>query len=261
MTSPATALRLEGVGKCYMVSTLAARETFPQTLNRLLTGNSSRRALWALRGLSFELARGEVLGVIGANGAGKSTLLMLLAQIIAPTEGRVEVHGKSSIFFQLASGLRPQLTVLDNFSVCAALLGIERAKFRELLPAMVEFSGLGDYLHARYGELSSGLAARVPFAAAVHAKLDIVMADEMIAVGDEAFQQKCFKTFEEFRRSGKTMVLASHGMDLVAKLCTKSLYLRGGAAAYFGDPIEAIRRYGADSSAPGSALARAEPLL
>jgi ABC-type polysaccharide/polyol phosphate transport system ATPase subunit len=235
---------LDGVGKVYSVSTRSSRERFPETLRRLLTGNAAHRALWALRGVSFELGRGEVLGVIGANGAGKSTLLTLLAQIVAPTEGRLEVNGKSSLFFQLASGLRPQLSVLDNFSLCAALLGIPRASFRELLPAMVDFSGLGDYLHARYGELSSGLAARVPFSAAVHADLDIIMADEMIAVGDEAFQRKCFGTFEAFRKGGKTMVLASHDMEMIGKLSTKVLYLKEGRAEFFGEPRDAIRRYG-----------------
>ena len=124
--------------------------------------------------------------MIGPNGAGKSTLLILLAEVLGPTEGRVEVNGGTNIFFQLGSGLQPQLTVLDNFSVCAALLGMPRERFHEILPAIVAYSGLKDYLHARYGELSSGLAARVPFATAVHADLDIIMADgEQITVGPD----------------------------------------------------------------------------
>jgi ABC-type polysaccharide/polyol phosphate transport system ATPase subunit len=247
--SEGIALRLEAAGKRYWLSTLAERERFPQTVRRLLTGNSSRRPLWALRDVTMTVGRGEVLGVIGPNGAGKSTLLMLLAGIIGPTEGVVDVRGRASLFFQLASGLRPQLSVLDNLSLCAALLGIGRARFREILPGMIEFSGLGDFLHARYGELSAGMAARVAFSAAIHADLDIIIADEMISVGDEAFQKKCFAAFDDMRRRGKTMVLASHSMDQVLKLCTKTAYLRKGKLEYFGEPADAIKRYGDDSAA------------
>ncbi len=254
--SAAPAIQLKAVGKRYWISSLDVRRGVLESAARLFSGESRRRPLWALRDVSFELPRGEILGVIGPNGAGKSTLLLLLAGILGTTEGSLRVNGRTHLFFQLASGLQPRLTVLDNIYVCAALLGMPRRKLRKLLPSIIEFSGLKDYLHARFGELSTGLAARLSFATAVHADMDIVLADEMIAVGDEAFREKCFRTFMAFRKQGKTMVLSSHGMDTIENLATRVLYLNQGGVAYYGKPKEAIARFLGDIKTPAQPRGR-----
>lgn len=237
------AIRLQGVSKRYWISTRASQESFPKAVRRLITGVSDRKPLWALKDVSLELKRGEILGLIGPNGAGKSTLLLLLARILGPTEGRVQVFGRTNLFFGLSSGLQSRLSVLDNFYVCAALLGLPRRRFLKLLPAIVEFAGLEKYLHAHFGELSSGLAARVAFSVAMHTDLDIILVDELLGVGDQAFREKCSRKFREFQERGKTMVLASHSMDIVASLCSQALFLNEGRVACVASPKKAIQRF------------------
>jgi ABC-type polysaccharide/polyol phosphate transport system ATPase subunit len=239
----AVALSVRRAGKRYDAAVGRARETVPEALRRLLSGESSRRPLWALRGADFEVRRGESVAVIGPNGAGKSTLLLLLARIVDPTEGEVLVNGATSLLFQVASGLQPRLSVLDNLWVCSALLGFPRAEFRRRLPEILAYAGLEDRVHMRYGELSAGMAARLPFAVAVHGELDVVLSDEMISVGDEAFRRRCVGTFERLRAEGKTLVVATHDLDLAQKLCPRALYLDGGRVLFDGPSAEAVARY------------------
>lgn len=226
--SAETAILLEDVGKRYDIASDHARESFPRAVLRVLTGSETRRPLWALDEIDLEIRRGETVGVVGPNGAGKSTLLLMIAGIIAPTVGRVSVFGRTNLFFQATSGLQPRLSVIDNLWVCAALQGFPRAEFRRRLPEIVAYSGLEDYLEARYGELSTGMAARLPFSVAVHGKLDIVLADEMITVGDEAFRERCMDTFLRLRAEGRTIVLATHNEPLVSTFCTRAVFLDGG---------------------------------
>jgi lipopolysaccharide transport system ATP-binding protein len=241
------AIRAKGLGKKYMIGVRDRRPTVLSRLRRGLMGRPDRRELWALRGIDLEIRRGEIFGVVGPNGAGKSTLLLLLAGILAPSAGELTVHGRTDPFFQFAAGLRPGLTVLDNFMLCGALLGIPRAEFKRRLPAMLEFSGLGDWLYCRYGELSAGMAARLPFSAAIHADLDIIVIDEMLAVGDRAFRAKCLQAFKMLAARGKTLVLVSHTTEFIEELCERALYLKGGEAAYCGPAKEAVRRLIAES--------------
>lgn len=243
------AIRAEGLGKSYMIGVREARPTLLNRLRRDLIGRPDQRELWALRGLDLEIRRGEIFGIVGPNGAGKSTLLLLLAGILEPSAGALSVNGRTDPFFQLAAGLRPALSVLDNFKLCAALLGIPRVEFARLLPDMLQFSGLEDSLYCRYGELSAGMAARLPFAAAIHAELDIIVIDEMLAVGDRAFQAQCIKAFKSLSAEGKTLVLVSHNLELIVELCGRALYLHGGREAYCGPAQEAVKRLIAESAA------------
>lgn len=254
------AIRLENAGKRFYVSDRARRENFPATTRRLLTGAATHRPVWALKDVSLEIAKGEICGIIGPNGAGKSTLQLIIAGILTPTEGRVEVFGKTNPFFQLSAGLQPRLTVSENFSYCAALLGISPAKFREKFPAMLEFSGLEEYLYARYGELSSGLAARIAFSTAIHAELDIILVDEALSVGDKMFQLKCRETFINFSRQGKTLVIVSHDLDTLSGMCTSMAYLNHGRLAFHGAPAEGVRKYWSDAGeAAGKPAGQASP--
>lgn len=241
--SPETAIRLEGVGKRYDIASDHSRESFPRAVLRVLTGSKTRRPLWALREVELEVRRGETVGVMGPNGAGKSTLLLMIAGIIEPTVGRVSVFGRTNLFFQAASGLQPRLSVLDNLWVCAALLGFPRAEFRRRLPEIVAYAGLGDYLEARYGELSTGMAARLPFSVAVHGDIDIVLADELITVGDEAFRARCMETFTRLRAEGRTIVLATHNAPLVSDFCTRAIFIDGGRIRHDGPVAETLDAY------------------
>lgn len=243
MTRGEVVFRAQGAGKRYAAAIGRARETVPEALRRLLAGASSRREFWALRNVDFEVRRGEAVAVIGPNGAGKSTLLLLLARIVDPSAGVVEVKGSTSLLFQVASGLQPRLSVLDNFWVCSALLGFPREEFRRRLPEIAAYAGLSDRLHVRYGELSSGMAARLPFSVAVHGELDVVLSDEMIAVGDQAFRRRCVDTFQRLRGEGKTIVVATHDLDLARSLCSRAIYLDAGRVVFDGPVADAVAAY------------------
>ena len=237
------AVQVENLGKSFLIGAENRHPTLLGRLNRWVRGTSPQKILWALQEINFELRRGEILGVIGANGAGKSTLLLLIAQILSPSEGQVRAYGRTSPFFQLSAGLQPELTVLENFSLCAALLGIRPAAFKKNLDGIIAFSGLKDYLYAKYNELSTGLAARLPFSTAIHADLDIILVDEMLAVGDQAFQSKCKRSFLDLRAQGKTIIFVSHNLDIIRELCPTTLYLKNGGASYLGDSEEAVQLY------------------
>ncbi len=240
------AVRLESIGKRFEIGAAQQRPSLLQTARRWLTGSVEKRELWALRGVDLEVRRGEILGLIGPNGAGKSTILLLTARILVPTEGSISLRGRTNPFFQLSAGLQPELTVRENFSLCAALLGIPRADYRRHFDRIVEFAELRPYLNARLAELSTGLAARVPFSTAVHADLDILLVDEMLSVGDAAFQAKCRDVFMRFKRQGKTLLIVSHNLDLIRTLCDRCLYLSDGRVRYLGEPDEAVRRLAKD---------------
>ena len=240
---PGPAIRVEKLGKRFLIGVKAEKESFFGTTRRLVTGWTRHRELWALHDVTFSVEHGETLGIIGPNGAGKSTLLLLLAQILAPTEGTCQVSSKTHCFFRLGAALQPRLTVLDNFSLCSALLGLDRSEFRRRLPAMIAYSGLEDYQYARYGELSSGLAARLPFAAAIHTDLDIILVDEMLMVGDQNFQAKCLKTFRDLKEQKKTLIMVSHNLQQIESLCSRTLYLDEGKIAFLGDTSSAVRMH------------------
>ena len=232
-----------GLGKHYDLALSFGRESTPQTIRRMTVGASGRRVHWAVRDASFEIGRGEIVGLIGPNGAGKSTLLLLMAGIAAPSEGTVKTRGRADIFFQLGSALSPRLSVLDNLFLCSALLGHDRARTRARTDRILEFAGLTEYRNALFGVLSSGMAARLPFAVALHGDLDIVLSDEAVAVGDAAFQVRCAEAFEGLRKAGKTVMLATHSFDTVRKQCTRALYLDEGRIRVDGSPEEALKAY------------------
>ena len=236
-------LSASGLGKCYDLALSFGRESMPQTIRRMITGSSRRRVHWAVRDVSFEIGRGEIVGLIGPNGAGKSTLLLLLAGIAAPSEGTVTMRGRADLFFQLGSALSPRLSVLDNLILCAALLGHDRARTRVQADRILEFAGLTEYRDALFGVLSSGMAARLPFAVALHGDLDIVLSDEAVSVGDSAFQLRCAEAFAGLRKAGKTVMLATHSIDTVRLQCTRALYIDEGCIRFDGAPAEALKAY------------------
>jgi ABC-type polysaccharide/polyol phosphate transport system ATPase subunit len=186
---------------------------------------------WALRGVSFEVGRGECLGVTGPNGAGKSTLLALIAGILEPTAGSIRVEGRANTFFNLLAGLQGELSVRDNIEICGVLMGLRRREILGRVDAVLDFAELSALAEVRMAELSTGQAARVAFAAAIHSDLDILLVDEVLSVGDRAFQEKCRQAFARLRREGKTLIVVSHDDALLRSLAPRILRLEGGRAS------------------------------
>jgi lipopolysaccharide transport system ATP-binding protein len=187
---------------------------------------------WALRDVSFEVKPGEAVGIIGPNGAGKSTTLKLLTKILKPTKGSCRVHGRVGALIELAAGFHPDLTGRENLFLQGAILGMSRAEVARKLDAMIDFAGLHDFVDTPVKRYSSGMNARLGFAVAAHVDPDVLLIDEVLAVGDYAFQQKCYARLAEFRRSGAAIVLVSHSMQAIVSVCDRAVLLRPGR-----DPI------------------------
>ncbi|MGB2953039.1 MAG: ABC transporter ATP-binding protein [Gaiellaceae bacterium] len=218
----------------------------PYTLKqRVLHPHRSRaaRALDALKAISFEVESGEFFGVIGRNGSGKSTLLKCLAGIYSPDRGRIAVSGRVSPFIELGVGFNPELTALDNVVVNAALLGIPpkeaRASFREIL----RFAELEEFEQLKLKNYSSGMYVRLGFAAAVQVSAKIYLVDEVLAVGDARFQEKCFDTFRQMKREGRTVIYVTHDLGTVERFCDRALLLERGEIVELGKPSDVIRSY------------------
>jgi ABC-type polysaccharide/polyol phosphate transport system ATPase subunit len=235
-------IRARDIGKRYFLGTHSERTVF-KSLRLWLAGERGLRERWALRGVSFDVRAGECLGVIGPNGAGKTTLLMLLAGILKPTEGSLEMGGDIHPFLGLSSALQPELDVEDNIRLCAALLGLPRAGMDKRLESIIEFGGLQPYRNSRLLELSSGYKMRVAYATAISVESDILLIDESMAVGDADFQAKCQEVFDKSRKRGKTIIMTSHSPAAVQQMCDRAIYLHDGRAVADGAPAVVAKRY------------------
>jgi len=183
---------------------------------------------FALKRVSFTLDKGESLAVIGSNGAGKSTLLGLVAGLSKPDEGAVRVHGQVAALLELGSGFHPDLTGRENVRLNAALLGLSRKQAKEAFEAIVEFSGIGEFINEPLRTYSTGMVMRLAFSVAVHTDPQVLLIDEVLAVGDTMFQAKCFEKIHEFRNSGKTLLCVSHASTIIQQLCDRALWLDHG---------------------------------
>jgi ABC-type polysaccharide/polyol phosphate transport system ATPase subunit len=198
---------------------------------------------WALRQVSFDVAPGESVGLIGHNGSGKSTLLKVAAGVLKPSHGAVRVEGRISPMIELAAGFDPELTGRDNVFLNGALMGHTRREMTEKFDRIVAFSELGEFIDVPVKNYSSGMYARLGFAIAVDVSPQVLMIDEVLAVGDERFQAKCMERIREVRASGCTILFVSHDMSAVAGLCSRVLVLHHGRLVFDGAPAEAIARY------------------
>jgi lipopolysaccharide transport system ATP-binding protein len=198
---------------------------------------------WALNDVSFEVRRGEALGVIGHNGAGKSTILKLLSGITAPTRGTVTVQGRLTALLEVGSGFHPELTGRENVYLSGSILGMRRREITEKMDSIVEFAGVRPFIDIPVKRYSSGMYVRLGFSIAAHLNPDILLLDEVLAVGDRAFRKKCGERIEELHRSGTTMIFISHDLDAVRALCPRVILLHRGEIVMEGTADEAIRRY------------------
>lgn len=196
-----------------------------------------------LNGVSFEVPKGECLALIGKNGAGKSTLLSLLANIYKPTSGEIEVRGRVAPLLELGAGFHHDLTGLENIYFNAVILGLTRKQVQERIPQIVEFSELGDAIQAPVRTYSSGMMARLGFAIAIHVDAEILIVDEVLAVGDQHFERKCYQKVQEFREAGGTILLVSHQLDTVGKFADRVIWLKDGKVELEGKPEDVIAEY------------------
>jgi lipopolysaccharide transport system ATP-binding protein len=247
MSSEHTAIRAEGLGKCYRIVQGDPKHTnlSEQVLERLR--HPLRRArhenFWALRDVSFDVAPGEVLGIVGRNGAGKSTLLKLLSRITPPTAGRAEMHGRVGSLLEVGTGFHKELTGRENIYLNGSVLGMRRREIARVFDEIVEFSGVGRFLDTPVKRYSSGMYVRLAFAVAAHLQPEILIVDEVLAVGDAEFQKKCLGKMGEVSRSGRTVLFVSHNMNAVLNLCTRAILLEGGHVTQTGSATEVVDAY------------------
>jgi ABC-type polysaccharide/polyol phosphate transport system ATPase subunit len=225
------AVRFEGVSKRYRL--------------RHATGAAGlrRQDFWAVRDVSFDVGRGETLGIIGHNGAGKSTLLKLLSRITAPTAGTITLHGRLAALIEVGSGFHPELTGRENIFLSGSILGMRRREIAAKLERIVEFAGVGPFIDMPVKWYSSGMFVRLGFSVAAHLEADILLVDEVLAVGDAAFQLQCYDRIADLRRSGTTLLFISHDLASIDRLCDRVLLINRGQLTAAGAPAEIIRHY------------------
>ncbi|HEY3267231.1 MAG TPA: ABC transporter ATP-binding protein [Armatimonadota bacterium] len=211
--------------------------------NLLLCRGGRTEALWALHAVSFTVHEGETVGVVGHNGSGKSTLLGLLANVSRPTEGIVEVHGRVAPLLELGAGFHDDLTGIENIALHGSILGLSNRRMEELTPSIVDFAELGSFIDTPLRTWSAGMVMRLGFSIAVYSDPDVLLIDEVLAVGDEAFQQKCYDRIADFQRQGKTILFVSHDMEAVSRVASRVLWLKSGRLLLDGPASEVVAAY------------------
>jgi len=245
------AVSFEDVSKRFVLRHERAYTVLESMIGLVKPARRSTEEFWALRAVSFEIPDGETFGVIGPNGAGKSTVLKLMARILEPTSGEVTVRGRISPLLELGAGFHPELTGRENVYLNAALFGVSQAEAQDRYDEIVEFSELKDFIDAPLKHYSSGMYMRLGFAVAANIIPDILLVDEVLAVGDEAFQRKCLRKIEEFRREGRTIVFVSHDLDTVRRICHRALWLDQGLVQAVGSTDSVIDSYLQSMADPG----------
>ncbi len=273
------AIKVEGLGKRY---TLGAQQKGYKTLRDAIVTMASaplrwfgakpdagQNDFWALRDVSFQIAQGDVVGIIGRNGAGKSTLLKILSNITDPTEGQAKIYGRLSSLLEVGTGFHPELTGRENIYLNGAILGMPKSEIDKRFDQIVEFAEIEKFLDTPAKRYSSGMYMRLAFSVAAHMSPDILVIDEVLAVGDANFQKKCLGKMEEVGNEGRTVLFVSHSMPTVLRLCKKAILLENGRYSQAGTPHEVIaaylkagtgatgeRRWPDQESAPGDEVAR-----
>ncbi|MBI1870556.1 MAG: ABC transporter ATP-binding protein [Chlamydiae bacterium] len=262
------AIRVENVGKLYKIGERECYYSFRDRLTQLATApfrfaNSKIRRLqnfgkslnsstfeplndneiWALKDVSFEIKQGEVVGVIGRNGAGKSTLLKILSRITEPTEGRAEIHGRVRSLLEVGTGFHPELTGRENIFLNGAIMGMKRIEIRRKFDEIVAFAEVEKFIDTPVKRYSSGMYVRLAFAVAAHLEPEVLLVDEVLAVGDAEFQKKCLGKMGDVAKEGRTVVIVSHNMPSIMNLCPRALLLKEGEVVKNGSAAEVVQEY------------------
>jgi ABC-2 type transport system ATP-binding protein len=235
-----TVIRVVDVSKRF---TLHKEESLKDRVVNFRRAQEHRRDFWALRNVELEIGSGSTLGLIGANGSGKSTLLKLIGGILTPTSGYVERRGRLAALLELGAGFHGDLTGRENVYLNASILGLSRAQTERYFDDIVDFSGIEPFIDTQVKFYSSGMYVRLAFAVAVHVDPEILLVDEVLAVGDEPFQRKCLDRIKQFQSDGRTIVLVTHSLDQVRALCDRVVLLDGGQVAVDGTPADAVRHF------------------
>jgi lipopolysaccharide transport system ATP-binding protein len=261
-----TVIDVEGLSKRYRLGQLQAgydtlRDSLAHGANRLLGREHLPRAeeIWALRDVSFSVEQGEVLGVIGPNGAGKSTLLKILTRITTPTEGSATIRGRVGSLLEVGTGFHGELTGRENIYLNGSILGMTRREINRKLPEIVEFSGVSKFIDTPVKRFSSGMYVRLAFSVAAHLEPEILLVDEVLAVGDAEFQRRCLGRMEELSRYGRTVLFVSHNMQVLARLCDRAILLREGQVVMDGASEEVVAHYLQTEVGQGSYRRWADP--
>ena len=234
------AIKAENLTKQY---NLHKQRTFKEFLPALMGGAETVIKFRALSKLEFELEKGESLGILGKNGSGKSTLLKIIAGVTKPSDGRITVQGRVAPLIELGAGFHPELTGRENVFLNGSILGIKHKDMEKLYPEIVAFAELEAFMDQPIKYYSSGMYMRLAFSVAVAETPDILLVDEILAVGDQKFQKKCLNRMAEFKKNGSTMVMVSHSPEQVKQYCNKGLVLHGGKQLFFGDIEQATAVY------------------
>ena len=241
------ALTVRGLSKAYTITHSSRRHTtlgeaFAHRLRNPLH-RSPRETFWSLKNVSFEVTRGDILGVIGRNGAGKSTLLKILSSIVEPTAGEIQLYGSIGSLLEVGTGFHPELTGRENVYLNGALLGMPRREINEQFDAIVDFAEIADFLDTPVKRYSSGMYVRLAFSIASHLKSDILLLDEVLAVGDMDFRERCLLKMDEVARSGRTIIFVSHNMGTVQGICNRVIWISEGRIVSDGEPKTVIAAY------------------
>ena len=238
------AIRVENISKRYTIgktSKGSLRETIAGLFGK--NGSDTAEEFYALRDVSFEVKRGEAIGIIGKNGAGKSTLLKVLSRITEPTTGRIEIDGRVSSLLEVGTGFHPELTGRENVFLNGTILGMKRQEIKDKFDEIVDFSGVEKFLDTPVKRYSSGMKVRLAFAVAAHLEPEILIIDEVLAVGDAEFQKKCLGKMQDVAGHGRTVLFVSHNMVAVESLCSRAILLQQGSKIFEGDTKKGVDLY------------------
>lgn len=250
------AIRAENLSKKYVVATAKERhdtlcDQLKYSIKSLLKRNEAtgqiERNFWALKGISFEIQKGEIVGIIGKNGAGKSTLLKILSRITVPTAGKADIYGRLGSLLEVGTGFHPELSGRENIYLNGAVIGMKKEEISRQFDAIVDFSEIGQFLDTPVKRYSSGMYVRLAFAVAAHLEPEILLVDEVLAVGDIAFQKKCLGKIGNIAKGGRTVIFISHNMTAINSLCERVLWISGGEIKEDGPAADVISNYLATS--------------
>ena len=249
MTDKQIAVKVDHVSKYFKLPTEATNSLRTALVNRF-KGIKGYKEQHVLKDISFEVEKGDFFGILGRNGSGKSTLLKIISEIYVPEKGSVTIDGKLVSFIELGVGFNPELTGRENVYMNGAMLGFSTAEIDAMYDDIVDFAELHDFMNQKLKNYSSGMQVRLAFSVAIKAQGDILILDEVLAVGDEAFQRKCNDYFQERKKSGKTTILVTHDMGAVKKYCNKAVLIENGLVKAIGSPKNVANQYSFDNTAP-----------
>lgn len=242
-----TIIKVENISKVYQVDNaqegMNFREMLKQQMSSLFKKDNKKKPFYALNNVSFEVKQGEVLGIIGKNGSGKSTLLKILSKITAPTSGKITVKGRVASLLEVGTGFHPELTGRENIFMNGVILGMKRCEVLQHFDEIVSFAGVEQFLDVPVKKYSSGMRLRLAFSVAAHLQPEILVVDEVLAVGDYEFEKKCLKLMEGITQAGRTIIFVSHNMDTIKRLCTRVVWLDRGVLKQEGLPETLISQY------------------